>query len=167
MIKILDRALLFLYCPYKWGEYLKTKSLSDVVVEWLEEKSHKKVSHDDILYGELVSSLELLELITFIEMDQGVHIQLTHLPPSSFRTVRDFLSTVNEHSQQDLVRHWYVVRTDKDVIEFRMWIEFQFDRNIAFKLTESEILLGIPVNTQNFSQVITKIEKEVDYIDRY
>ncbi|CAN7535869.1 hypothetical protein [Rossellomorea sp. LjRoot5] len=146
---------------------MKTKSLSEAVLEWLEEKSHKKVSHDDILYGELINSLQLLELITFIEMDQGVHIQLTHLPPSSFRTVRDLLSTVNESTQQDLVRHWYVVRTDKDLIEFRMWIEFQFDRNIAFKLTENEILLGIPANIQNYSQVMTKIEKEVDYIDRY
>ncbi|GAM12847.1 hypothetical protein SAMD00020551_0982 [Mesobacillus selenatarsenatis SF-1] len=48
-----------------------------------------------------------------------------------------------------------------------MWIEFQFDRKIAFKLNESEILIGIPAEMENFNQIITKIEKEVDYIERY
>lgn len=146
---------------------MKTKTLSNIVLEWLEDKSKKKVASDDLLYGELINSLELLELLTFIEMELNIQIQLTHLPPSSFRTVFDLLSTVEEYSNKDSDRRWYLVKTSKDIIEFRMWIEFQFDRKIAFKLNNSEILIGIPAEMKNFNQIITKIEKEVDYIERY
>lgn len=146
---------------------MKTKTLSNVVLDWLEDKSQKKIASDDLLYGELINSLELLELLTFIEMELNIQIQLTHLPPSSFRTVFDLLSTVEEYSNKDSERRWYLVKTSKDIIEFRMWIEFQFDRKIAFKLNESEILIGIPAEIKNFNQILTKIENEVDYIERY
>ncbi|MGD6892506.1 hypothetical protein [Bacillus mobilis] len=144
---------------------LNTNKISDVVIEWLEERTKKSVKQEDLLYGKLVTSLELLELLTYVELKLHLQVQLAHLPPSSVKTVGDLLAAIDKFSKIDLKRKWFLIKTKQELLDFRLWVEFQFERKVAVKLNSDGLMLGISVEEEEFDIILQKIKKEVHYIE--
>ncbi|HDX9703229.1 hypothetical protein P4483_23210 [Bacillus thuringiensis] len=144
---------------------LNTNKISDVVINWLEERTKKSIKQEDLLYGKLVTSLELLELLTYVELKLHLQVQLAHLPPSSVKTVGDLLVAIDKFSKIDLKRKWFLIKTKQELLDFRLWIEFQFERKVAVKLNSDGLMLGITVEEEEFDIILQKIKKEVYYFE--
>ncbi|RQW19078.1 hypothetical protein EH196_19235 [Bacillus sp. C1-1] len=135
------------------------------IIGWLEEKNNKQVYFDDPLYGNLINSLELLELISYLEVEFNFTVSISELTNNSIQKVNQFILDIYRNISF-YNREWYSINIEEDVLDFKSWLDVQFQRKISLKVDNEQLLIGIPYEDKDREMILEKISRVVNSIEK-
>lgn len=135
------------------------------IVAWFSKKN-KKVDCSKRLNDQNIDSLEILDLLSYLEMQLNIYFNLRNLDNNAYFSVEKLSKALASNYSIISCTTWYKVITDLDLISFRKWIEFQFERAVLFKIIDNNVLIGIQDN-ENSDKIFNHIKKVVIDIELY
>lgn len=143
---------------------LENKILTGIE-EWLSRKG-KNISIKESINNQDITSLEILELLSELEVKLNVTFVLSQLTNDDYFSLQSLSNALQNNFYPVAQLIWYRVEPKYDLYNFKNWIEIQFNREVKFKVLENTVLVGVPQNWE-YTKILDKLRKVVEQIERY